>query len=131
MWRVVKNADGIFYAVKDNTVEEKTELEEYQEWVEQTTSHVVPKGLRGWWAATILSCEAAEVLELHEKSLRKEGSCMVEDKNKVMDELGDTFWSLAAVANAYGLTLDEIIEHNIQKINERVYGAERSGSDKS
>lgn len=95
-----------------------TELEEYQEWVASKATTLPPKELMGWWASTILSCEAAEVLELHEKAIRKTGSAIAE-VDRVLDELGDTLWCVAAVANAYELSLDDVMMHNIDKINDR------------
>lgn len=105
---------------------DRTELEEYQEWVASTTSIQIPEDFKGYWASSILVCEATEVLELHEKALRKHGT-PVADVDRVIDELGDTLWTAAAVANAYGIKLDEVIENNIQKINLRVYG-DKNGS---
>lgn len=99
-----------------NNISELTELEEYQQWVWNTTT---PKnGPEGaWWAASGLTAEAGEVISLFEKAYRK-GQPM--DINKLMDELGDVLWFLTAVCNMTNLTLDEVMTHNIEKINKRV-----------
>jgi NTP pyrophosphatase (non-canonical NTP hydrolase) len=95
-----------------------TVLDDYQSFVWSTTSDKVSPSVEGWWAASGLLCEAAEVLELHEKGVRKE---IAVDKEKVKDELGDVLWYLAAVANAYDLSLNDIMETNIEKLNTRIY----------
>ena len=98
-----------------NNSEDKTELEEYQEFV---ASCPQPKNnlFKPYWAATQAVCEAAEVLEIYEKAYRKETGV---DKDKVLDELGDVIWGLACVCNYEGLSLDDVIMNNIQKLKER------------
>lgn len=102
-------------------MDEKTELEEYQEFVEscpQPSGRDISKSpyLKGWWAASQMNCEAAEVEEIFEKAVRK-GKTI--DANDVMDELGDVIWGLTCVCNEVGLSLDEVIEHNIDKLRKR------------
>lgn len=41
------------------------------------------------------------------------------DLNKLSKELGDVLWYLAAIANAFDLSLDNIAEENIRKLEER------------
>lgn len=102
---------------------ELTELEEYAEFVASCTQptpedimNTDPQLLKGWWAATQMSCEASEVLELFEKAVRKGIDI---DPEKVLDECGDCLWGITCVLNTLGLTLDEAITHNIEKLTER------------
>lgn len=106
--------------MKDIT--DTTDMEIYQDFVEGCKK---PSGyfkeqpkwfLQAYWAAGHGCCEMAEVLELFEKAYRKGIEL---DKDKVMDEIGDTLWCLTAVANACGLDMDEVILHNINKLKER------------
>lgn len=108
---------------------DRTELEEYQEFVAEHTSENIGKLIinkqftEGWWATSGLNCEAAEVLELFEKSYRKG---IPIDRDKLKDELGDTFWFLIAVCNAYDIDPDEMIEDNISKLIKRAYDAKEA-----
>lgn len=96
-----------------------TELDEYQEFV---ASCPQPKddNFKAYWASTQMVCEAAEVLEIFEKAYRKDKTV---DPDKVLDELGDVVWGVAAICNAMGLTLDGVIEHNIAKLKARYEAA--------
>lgn len=61
-------------------------------------------------------CEAAEVLEIFEKSYRKNKEV---DGDSLVDELGDVLWGIAAICNATGLSLDDVIINNIAKLRAR------------
>lgn len=92
-----------------------TTLEIYQDFVWDTTT---PKegDNGGWWACSGMASEAGESLALFEKAYRKGTEV---DTTKLMDELGDVLWFLAAVCNMMDISLDEVMEHNINKIKER------------
>ncbi len=99
---------------------ETTELEDYQEFVascgQPSADQLAEQPeeiLKGWWAATQMTCEAGEVLELFEKAARKGKDI---DHEKVLDECGDTLWGLTCVLNTLGLSLDDCIAHNINKL---------------
>jgi NTP pyrophosphatase (non-canonical NTP hydrolase) len=100
--------------------EDKTELEEYQEWVKSVSAD---RGLQ--WAILGLAAEAGEVAGVIEKWLRKDDSVGI-PKQGLLDEIGDVIWYATEICNQTGITLDEVIEHNISKINERVYGSSTS-----
>lgn len=101
-------------------MDEKTELEEYQEFV---ASCPQPKNditevdyLKGLWASTQMTCEAAEVLTIFEKAIRKGTEV---DFKHLEEELGDVLWGLACVCNYAGITLDDVIMTNISKLRKR------------
>jgi NTP pyrophosphatase (non-canonical NTP hydrolase) len=97
---------------------DKTELEEYQEWVSSVSAH---RGLH--WAILGLNAEAGEVAGVLEKDMRKCGKVHSDGfEHDILDELGDVLWYAAEICNVLEITLDEVIEHNIEKINRRVYG---------
>lgn len=104
---------------------DKTEMEEYMEFVVDCVSEPVTKldmESRIKWAISEMCGEAGEVSSLSAKATRK-GKPI--DLAKLQDELGDTLWGIVATAAMAGLSMDEIIEHNIAKLNGRRYGTER------
>ena len=51
------------------------------------------------------------------------------NREKLIDELGDVAWYLALTSHALGLTLEEVLEHNIEKLKKRYpegFSAEKS-----
>lgn len=41
------------------------------------------------------------------------------DKQKLIDEASDCFWYLAAIASGLDITLEEIAQHNVEKLKKR------------
>jgi len=70
------------------------------------------------YALLNLGAEAGEVLGILAKHLRDGGDDEVLRQN-LKKELGDLMWMVAAVASDFDLTLSEICEHNIDKLNSR------------
>jgi NTP pyrophosphatase (non-canonical NTP hydrolase) len=60
--------------------------------------------------------EAGEVLAHLRKHLYQERAL---DKEKLVEELGDVLWCVAATATASGLSLEEIAASNTQKLARR------------
>lgn len=68
-----------------------------------------------------LSGEAGEVAEKIKKVIRdKGGKIDQETKEMIKKELGDVLWYVAQLATELGLTIDEIAEHNIEKLYSRL-----------
>ena len=67
-------------------------------------------------AALGLSGEAGEVND-HIKKACFHGHSLEVDEIK--DELGDVLWYIALMCDALGLTLDDVMEHNIAKLQKR------------
>ena len=63
-----------------------------------------------------LSGEAGEVLEWHKKKIFH-GRNMTQEA--LVEELGDVFYYYARLLNLYGVSLDEVLEKNVVKINNR------------
>ncbi len=72
-----------------------------------------------------LAGEAGEVASLFAKSRRDEKPI---DKENVCKELGDVCWQVAAIAHLSGLTLQEILETNLAKLQKRKKSNTLSGS---
>ena len=76
-----------------------------------------------------LNGEAGEVAEKIKKILRdKGGEINEEDKEELAKELGDVLWYLSQTATELDLSLDEIAELNIEKLNSRKERGKLSGN---
>ena len=65
--------------------------------------------------------EAGEVAGKIKKVFRdKDGQVNAETRAALESELGDVLWYLAQVCTELGLTLDEVAEHNIAKLYDRL-----------
>ena len=65
--------------------------------------------------------EAGEVAGKIKKVFRdKDGQISEEMREALKAELGDVLWYLAQVATELNLTLDEVAEHNITKLYDRL-----------
>ena len=68
-----------------------------------------------------LANEAGEVAGKIKKVFRdKDGEISAETRQALKAELGDVLWYLAQVATELELSLDEIAEHNIAKLYDRL-----------
>lgn len=61
-------------------------------------------------------CEASEVLAEFVKSNRK-GKAV--NREKIVDELGDTFWGLVGIMNEFNISFYEMVSYNMNKLTER------------
>lgn len=81
------------------------------------------------WNAIGLSGEAGEVAELAKKQIYHQHGI---DTEKWKKELGDVLWYVAALCANLGLTMEEVMEHNINKLEARFpngYDRKRTTSD--
>ena len=68
-----------------------------------------------------LTNEAGEVAGKIKKIFRdKSGVITAADREALKGELGDVLWYLAQVCTELNLTLDEVAEHNIEKLTSRL-----------
>lgn len=82
------------------------------------------------WTAMGLAGEAGEVAELVKKGIYHQKGI---DRETLKNELGDVLWYLSGLAHQHGITLDEIMQHNISKLEARYpdgYDHTRSGFKK-
>ena len=71
------------------------------------------------WAMGI-SGEAGEVLVKWKKIVAyKDGKISDEDRAGIKKELGDVVWYVALMAHSLGLSFDEIMQLNLEKLPER------------
>lgn len=99
-------------------IEDNTSFDIYQDFV-YTMSSKKPDDMVAW-AILGLTSEVGEVSAVLEKAWRKQGYLDEAAIQKLFDELGDVLWYLAAVANSLDFSLDDIMMHNINKVNLRM-----------
>lgn len=108
------------------------ELNEYQKKALMTALY--DEKYKILYPALGLGNEAGEVLGKIKKWLRGddgEGKMSIERKEALTQELGDVLWYLAVLANDLGVSLDEIAQTNIDKLQSRkVRGALQGDGDK-
>lgn len=71
------------------------------------------------WAMGVAG-EAGEVLEKWKKIVHyKSGKITQEDLDDLAKELGDVMWYIAVLADSLGLSLDDILQRNVDKLKSR------------
>lgn len=78
------------------------------------------------WACFGLGGEAGEVQDHIKKGIFHQQGI---DREKVKNELGDVMWYIAALCRELDITLEEVMNHNVEKLKARYpdgYSAERS-----
>ena len=99
-------------------------IKEYQKYVVDNANPKYDKML----AVIGLMGEVGEVSDVIKKEQIYDDMSLFEKKyamtvqEKIKDELGDVFWQYMLLVSKYNLTLDEIIEYNVQKLNNRHKG---------
>lgn len=92
---------------------------EYQEWSEKTAIYPKDEGLV--YVALGLSGEAGEVANVVKKMIRDDNGWLMQEKhNKLIAELGDVMWYLARMAAELGTTLEDIMQQNHDKLEDRL-----------
>lgn len=95
-------------------------FDEYQKQA-LTTAHNNPDPLmdKTIWAMGVAG-EAGEVVEKWKKIVAyKEGKISAEDLSELGKELGDVVWYIAVMADSLGLSFDEIMQRNLEKLQSR------------
>jgi NTP pyrophosphatase (non-canonical NTP hydrolase) len=71
------------------------------------------------WAMGVAG-EAGEVVEKWKKIVAyKNGEVSEEDRAELAKELGDVVWYIAVMAHSLGLTLEDIMQRNVEKLKSR------------
>jgi NTP pyrophosphatase (non-canonical NTP hydrolase) len=67
-----------------------------------------------------ISGEAGEVLEKWKKIVAyREGEINGQDLNEIKKELGDVLWYVAVFADSLGLSLEDVVLLNVEKLRDR------------
>lgn len=104
-------------------------LDTYQAMSQETA--IYPKGnfIGHMYTALGLTGEAGEVADKIKKIIRdKNGAFTPEDVTEIKKELGDVLWYVAALSTEFGLSLGDIADANISKLQSRKARGKISGS---
>lgn len=104
------------------------EFKEYQEKSKRTAKY--PDIGNNFIYPTLgLSGEAGEVAEKIKKVIRDKGGKIDEETRELIKkELGDVLWYVSQLATELGLSLDDIANHNIEKLLSRLERDKINGS---
>ena len=91
-------------------------LDDYQRAALRTINPALDKKDRLLDASAGLAEEAAEVLGLVRKKVFQQREI---DREKLIEEIGDTLWCLAVTADALGISLDDAAMANQSKLAKR------------
>jgi NTP pyrophosphatase (non-canonical NTP hydrolase) len=87
-------------------------LRAYQEWTKDTAVYPPKKGIE--YLALELCSEAGEVASVVKRHIRDN-----KPLNDLYKEIGDCMWSLARLSDELGWSLEDIIEANRAKLEDR------------
>lgn len=90
-------------------------LNEYQDLARRTQNPKLSLVERRLHALHGIAAEAGEINAIYQKSLQGHPV----DPVKVVDEMGDLIWFLAELADVLRIPLDNVAEHNINKLRKR------------
>lgn len=102
------------------------DLNEYQNKATRTANTDLPREMQIATFALGLAGESGEVADLLKKHL---GHGHPLDREKLVKELGDVLWYVAALADVYGIELGAVAETNLAKLRARYpdgFSSERS-----
>lgn len=87
---------------------------------EDVGGQVVTHNLDFVYPALALAEEAGEVAGKFAKAVRDEsGNISTERKNAIEKELGDVCWFIAELCTIMGFSMEEVMQHNIDKLTDR------------
>lgn len=93
------------------------DFRDYQEYVKEGASE---KYKDVSFAALALVGEVGEVCDAVKKSnIYNESKSWTDLRTKLIDELGDVLWQWVACVNTLDMTVTDIIDFNVKKLNER------------
>ncbi len=97
-------------------------LADYQDWVDSTCTERV-KELQLIYPALGLAGETGEVIERIKKIVRDGRDVSFEDREYLALELGDVLWYVCRIANVLQLSLEDVIQGNVEKLEyRRIHG---------
>lgn len=99
------------------------DFDDYQECANRTSrykDYIFVRGAEGETRALVsalgLAGEAGEVCDLLKKVV---GHGHPINLDAFCDELGDVLWYISDLCSAFGLTLQDVVQHNIEKLGRR------------
>jgi NTP pyrophosphatase (non-canonical NTP hydrolase) len=104
-------------------------LNEYQELAARTIPTDKPEQIRKAEFCVALCEEAGESVGVIKKTVFHNHPFTSGKRERLVGELGDTLWHIAALGKEFDISLEEIATYNIQKLQKRYpagYSDERS-----
>jgi NTP pyrophosphatase (non-canonical NTP hydrolase) len=95
-------------------------FDEYQQAIERFAVYPRNEELLAISYLTLgLNGEAGEVAEQLKKAIRNDGQITAERRAKILDEIGDVLWYVSRIATEFNVSLTEIAEQNVAKLEQR------------
>ena len=92
---------------------------DYQKWTQKTA--IYPKSESLPYVILGLTNEAGEVAGKYKKCIRDDGGILTEERKKqIIDEGADCLWYLARLAEELGTTLEDMMQQNHDKLEDRL-----------
>lgn len=92
---------------------------DYQLWTERTA--IYPKESSIIYTTIGLANEAGEVLGVVKKMMRDDGNVLTDEKRKkLIDEVGDVAWYMARVCTELGISMEDLFDVNVAKLEDRL-----------
>jgi len=93
--------------------------EEYQNKAKKTA--VYPKDVAVYYLTLGLTGEAGEIANKAKKIIRDNNFEITEEvKQNLKKEMGDVLWYIAMLCNELNLSMDEVMQYNIEKLASRM-----------
>lgn len=92
---------------------------EYQKLAKEMAIYKRIEGFEYIYPALGLAGESGEVIEKLKKAFRKDEALKSEDRDNLKKEIGDVLWYLSQIATELNLSLGEIADLNIKKLQDR------------
>lgn len=103
------------------------EIKDYQLWTDKTA--IYPKDAGIAYTILGLASEAGEVAGKFKKVIRDNGGFLTEDRrDQLVDELGDVLWYCARLATELKIPLEEVLQRNHDKLEDRLARNKIQGS---
>lgn len=100
---------------------------DYQTWTKQTA--VYPTKAELAYLALGLTSEAGEIAGKIKKIIRDNEGVMTEEiRLSLCQELGDNFWYLARLCDTLGTTMEDVMDQNKAKLEDRLRRGKIQGS---
>ena len=84
--------------------------------IDEPDFHISDSQVMISWNALGLAGEAGEVAELVKKGIFHQHGI---DQEKLKKELGDVLWYVAALCSNFGISLEDVMQHNVDKLKAR------------
>jgi NTP pyrophosphatase (non-canonical NTP hydrolase) len=111
----------------ENLEELDSDVDKYQKWTERTAIYPTKESL--YYTSLGLAGECGEVCNQVKKVIRDDAGVLTEERRqKLIDELGDLGWYFARFAAALNVSLSEVLERNMKKLESRLERNQLKGS---